>query len=144
MSGTKEPNALVILVKQLRSGRENRKALTKARATRRRSPSSSQRKLILARTNSRCHICGGDIDGRWNADHVLAHSGGGEANAENFLPAHETCNNYRWDYLADEFRLILKLGVWTRTQVERETAIGRVIAERYLKDDVRRRRRRKV
>lgn len=32
--------------------------------------------------------------------------------ADNFLPAHSTCNNYRWDYLAEEFELILKLGVW--------------------------------
>jgi hypothetical protein len=33
------------------------------------------------------------------------------------LPAHSTCNNYRWDYLPEEFQYILKLGVWASTQM---------------------------
>ena len=28
---------------------------------------------------------------------------------DNYLPAHATCNNYRWDYTAAEFQEILKL-----------------------------------
>lgn len=72
-----------------------------------------------AKTGGPCHICGGLIDGRWQADHVLAYSGGGGHAADNYLPAHELCSIYRWDYLAEEFQEILKLGVWARTQIER-------------------------
>lgn len=54
-----------------------------------------QREKILEKTDSRCHLCGGQIDGEWQADHVLAHSGGGLHAEENYLPAHRICNNYR-------------------------------------------------
>jgi hypothetical protein len=72
----------------------------------------------------------------------LAHSAGGEHATDNYLPAHATCNHYRWDYRPEEFQIILKLGVWARTQVERGTTIGRAIAEqfiRYEKSRIRRR-----
>jgi 5-methylcytosine-specific restriction endonuclease McrA len=79
---------------------------------------AAERATVLRKTGGKCHICGGDIRGSWHADHVLAHSAGGKHATDNYLPAHGTCNNYRWDYLAEEFELILKLGVWARTQVE--------------------------
>jgi hypothetical protein len=50
---------------------------------------------------------------------------GGAHSVDNFLPAHALCNNYRWDYSAEEFQYILKLGVWIRTQIEQETQLGR-------------------
>jgi hypothetical protein len=88
----------------------------------------------LGSTRKRCHICGGEIapDERWQADHVLAHSGGGAHATDNYLPAHALCNNYRWDYLPEEFQLILKLGVWVRTQVERGTSIGIAVGEAFV------------
>src|SRR5690606_38746120 len=106
--------------------------------------SKSDREIILRKTNARCHICGGEIDGPWQADHVLAHSVGGKHTVENYLPAHASCNNYRWDYTAAEFQEILKLGVWCRTQVERGTTVGREIAARFSVYEVNRRKRRKA
>lgn len=92
---------------------------------------AAERDDILSKTGAKCHICGGDIRGPWNADHVMAHSAGGKHSADNYLPAHSSCNNYRWDYLPEEFELILKLGVWARTQVEKGTMVGRIIEQRF-------------
>ena len=103
----------------------------------------AERDEVLNKTGGKCHICGGDICGSWNADHVLAHSAGGEHSSDNYLPAHGTCNNYRWDYLAEEFELILKLGVWARTQVETDTTVGRAIEQNFSQYDARRIGRRK-
>jgi 5-methylcytosine-specific restriction endonuclease McrA len=92
---------------------------------------AAERAEIFNKTGGKCHICGGDIQGSWNADHVMAHSAGGKHSTDNYLPAHSTCNNYRWDYLPEEFELIVKLGVWARTQVEKGTVVGRSIEQRF-------------
>ena len=113
----------------LRRKRERRKART-IRAPRQRL-NAKDRRQILKKTGSRCHICGGKIDGKWQADHVLAYSGGGRSTHENYLPSHSLCNNYRWDYLPEEFQLILKIGVWARTQIERGTVLGNQICDRF-------------
>ena len=98
--------------------------------------SASERAHVLEKTAGRCHICGGLISGStWHADHVLAHSTGGAHRADNYLPAHALCNNYRWDYSAEEFQHILKIGVWTRTQIERRTRFGRDAAAAFLAYD---------
>jgi hypothetical protein len=105
---------------------------------------SPERRQILAKTNGRCHICGGMIDGYdWQADHILAHSTGGKHSVDNYLPAHSLCNNYRWHYDAEEFQWILKIGVWMRTQIEKGTAIGREASQRFCKHEQRRSVRRK-
>lgn len=72
---------------------------------------------------------------KWQADHVLAHSGGGGHSLQNYLPAHAVCNNYRWDYGPQEFQAILKLGVWLRTQIERGTKIGALAGESFVKHE---------
>jgi 5-methylcytosine-specific restriction endonuclease McrA len=109
----------------------------------RQSLSRQERERILAKTARRCHICGGKIDGPWHADHVFAHSAGGQHAVDNYLPAHSLCNNYRWDYTSKEFQEILKLGVWARTQIIRQTGIGRELGEKYLAYERRRISRRK-
>jgi hypothetical protein len=109
----------------------------------RRSLSKSDRARVLEKTTKRCHICGGPIDLRWQADHVLAHSNGGQHSVENFLPAHNLCNNYRWDYSQEEFQWILKLGVWVRTQIVKRTLLGRQLAEHFFAYEVRRQARRR-
>jgi 5-methylcytosine-specific restriction endonuclease McrA len=90
-------------------GRTERKRLT-----------PKQRERVLAKTRSRCHICGGKVGTMWQADHVLAHSHGGDHAEENYLVAHALCNNYRWHYLPEEFQYIMKLGVWAKYQVEKK------------------------
>ena len=126
---------------RLRALREQNKSAN--RRPRRNRLTVAERGVILAKTDARCHICGGGITGRWDADHVFAHSAGGRHTVDNYLPAHSTCNNYRWDYLPAEFTLILKLGVWARTQIETDTADGRRIGERFAKHEVGRIARRK-
>lgn len=125
----------------LRGLRERGKAAN--RRPRRERLSAAERGEILRKTGAKCHICGGEILGSWEADHVLAHSAGGRPTAENYLPAHSVCNNCRWDYLPDEFQLILKLGVWARTQVEKGTDVGRAIEQRFTRCESARIRRRK-
>ena len=103
---------------------------------------AQQRKRILAKTGRRCHLCGGLIKGKWQADHVFSYCRGGKHSEDNYLPAHELCNNYRWHYTPEEFQHILKLGVWARTQIKKLTPIGRSIGERFLVHERARNRRR--
>jgi hypothetical protein len=100
---------------------------------------------VLRKTDGRCHICGGMIDGSaWDADHVFAHSSGGAHVVDNYLPAHSLCNNYRWNYDAEEFQWILKLGVWVRKQIEDRTPLGLVAGEKFCEHEQRRAGRRKT
>src|SRR5438128_3730417 len=89
------------LFRRLRQCRREVKARTKQAGGRRGVLTEKKRNDVLLKTGERCHICGGPIEGgNWHADHVLAHSGGGKNEPDNYLPAHTLCNNYRWDYLA--------------------------------------------
>jgi len=134
---------LTALLRALRVQRRSRKAALKGLDRSRRPLSAAERGRIHDKTAGRCHICGGAVDERWQADHVLAHSGGGGTEADNYLAAHTLCNNYRWDYLPEEFQLILKLGVWARTQVERNTSLGEQIASAFVAYEKTRRKRRR-
>jgi 5-methylcytosine-specific restriction endonuclease McrA len=103
----------------------------------------AERLRVLAKTSGRCHICGGKIaHEKWQADHVIAHSSGGTHDVDNYLPAHASCNNYRWDYLPEEFQYIFKLGVWARTQIERGTTVGNDVATAFAAHEARRVKRR--
>lgn len=138
-----DPSAdLPATLRKLRERRLQQQATFKAEGRRRKNPNAADRPAILAKTGGRCHICGGDIlDAEWEADHVLAHASGGGSNVENFLPAHELCNNYRWNYLPEEFQTIMKLGVFARTQVARETTLGRELLQQFSRYDTARVRR---
>ena len=131
------------LLRSFRVTREKGKNRHRKIKQRRRSLSALQRAEIFQKTAGRCHICGGIIEGAWQADHVLAHSGGGTHVSDNYLPAHPICNNYRWDYSSAEFQQILKLGVWLRTNIERKTQIGTLAAKLYLMHEALREKRRR-
>jgi len=131
------------LLERYRTRRRRKKERQKRNPIPRRALSAKERELVLAKTGGRCHICGGSIEESWQADHVLAHSVGGVQSAENYLPAHTLCNNYRWDYSSKEFQEILKLGVWVRTQIIRRTPIVEAVAKRYLEYERARLKRRK-
>ncbi len=106
-----------------------------------------ERKAVLEKTGGRCHICGGVISSAWQADHVLARAGGGHGRTSNLLPAHALCNNYRWNYLPEEFQWVLKIGVWVRLKMEQpKSQLGRKILRTFFKQEVKResRRRRKL
>lgn len=128
-----EVTAFSTHLKKLHHDREANKEAARSSRPARQSLSHSERHDILEKTDKRCHICGGLIGkSAWHADHVLAHSAGGTHRADNYLPAHSLCNNYRWDYSAEEFQLILKLGVWTRTQIEHSKPFVREAAAAFL------------
>jgi 5-methylcytosine-specific restriction endonuclease McrA len=104
---------------------------------------AEERATILSKTAGRCHICGGPVDTKWQADHVLAHSGGGGHSADNYLPAHSLCNNYRWDYLPQEFQWAIKIGVWARKQMENSTGLGPAMLQAFFQYETRRIKRQK-
>jgi hypothetical protein len=81
---------------------------------------------------------------RWHADHVLSHSDGGRHAIENYLPARALCNNYRWDYTPEEFQWILKIGVWARTQMKRDSEFGAATRDRFFQHERRRLSRRRT
>ncbi len=136
--------AFAAKLRDLRKRRMAGKLSQKQAGSRRRTLTPSAREQILAKTEKRCHICGGTIESdEWEADHVQAHSGGGTNDVANYLPAHAICNNYRWDYTSEEFQWILKLGVWLRTEIERGTRVGMNAAELFVKYEKRRVARRK-
>jgi 5-methylcytosine-specific restriction endonuclease McrA len=126
------PEAFAEFLHQLRLIRRRRQAELRETIAPRQPLSPAERKAVFRKTAGRCHICGGAIDGKWHADHVFSHSAGGAHAADNYLPTHALCNNYRWDYSADEFQTILKLGVWVRTEIEHKSTLGLKVADRYL------------
>jgi hypothetical protein len=106
--------------------------------------SRSKRDEILAKTGGRCHFCGDFIkDDKWQADHLSAHSLGGPHSIDNYLPAHPSCNRYRFGYGPEEFLGILKLGVWLRTLIIRKTPLGKVAGKAFFEYDCVRESRRK-
>jgi 5-methylcytosine-specific restriction endonuclease McrA len=131
-SRASSPELFADLLHELRGLRRQRKQSLKIENRARQSLSAAERNAIFTKTGGRCHVCGGTIHGAWQADHVFPHSSGGDHAADNYLPAHPLCNNYRWDYTAEEFQYILKLGVWLRTQIERKTPLGLRVAQSFL------------
>jgi len=136
-------NDLGEVLRDLRKQREELKAEQKQTPSPRQRLSPKEREEILKKTDGRCHICGGKIEGTWHADHVMAHSGGGLHSIENYLPAHSLCNNYRWDYLPEECQLLMKLGIWCRKQIENQTILGQDVGHGFLQHERRRLGRRK-
>lgn len=123
---------------KLKRGRKNRHRRSRDEGRRRSWLTPNQRREVLAKTAGRCHVCGGRTTDDWQADHVLAHSGGGGHHVDNFLAAHRVCNGYRWDYSPQEFQLILKLGGWIANEIRCDTPLGRLAAEGFAKKETRR------
>ena len=98
-----------------------------------------ERLQILAKTVCKCHICGQELSlAEFQADHVVSHVRGGIHKVDNYLPACFICNNYRWHYLPEELQLILKIGVWAKTEIERKSTIGNLMASKFAAKEVRR------
>lgn len=139
------PAQLKALLRQLRATRRARQVARDKTLGRRKALTPKGRQHVFAKTAGRCHICGGSVAGEsWEADHVFAHSAGGAHAADNYLPAHSLCNNYRWDYSAEEFQWVLKIGVWARGHMEKDSALGEELLQRFWKYEQKREGRRKV
>jgi 5-methylcytosine-specific restriction endonuclease McrA len=119
----------------LRQARRERKIKRQDRVSRGRL-SRSERDGVLAKTGGRCHFCGDFIkDDKWQVDHLSVHSLGGPHSIDNYLPAHPSCNRYRFGYGPEEFLGVLKLGVWLRTLIIRKTPLGKIAAKAFSKHD---------
>jgi hypothetical protein len=127
----------------LRRKRRRRELEIRSRGRKRQSLTRSERQVIMSKTGGRCHICGGKIELDWTADHVFAHAQGGLHSANNYLPAHPICNQYRWFFGPEEFQWILKLGVWFRTKIQSKRPDALRLAEGFLHHEAGRERRRK-
>lgn len=104
----------------------------------------SQRAIILAKTDSRCHICGIELAiDHFHADHVKTHITGGKHHENNYLPSCSTCNSLRWHYSSEEIQIILKLGRWLKTQIIKDTEQSLALANGFVKHEISLRKKRK-
>jgi len=132
----KDADHLRRILCKLRARRKKRVRRLRVNRISRRSPNSESRKKVLEKTEGRCHICGGVLEGDdWHADHVLAYAAGGSRSLDNYLPTHSLCNSYRRCFSDVEFQWILKLGVWLRTQIANDTKIGRMAGQRFCQKE---------
>jgi 5-methylcytosine-specific restriction endonuclease McrA len=97
------------------------------------SPSKRDRKLIYEKTGGLCHICGGKLDRKWAADHVMPAATGGANTIDNFLPACYSCNRLKWHRAPEVIRLIMQLGIYARKEIQRDTLLGRQIDKLFQK-----------
>jgi 5-methylcytosine-specific restriction endonuclease McrA len=95
---------------------------------RRRAPTARHKATILQKTGGLCHICGGELDARWTADHVKPFAKGGENGIDNFLPACGVCNRLKWHRTPEVIRVIMQLGIYARKEIEHDTPLGRQMA----------------
>ncbi len=135
-------NNSIVLQKELQKLRIIRK-MEKVKRKRNYQLSKSDKRLIYKKTDGKCHICGISLSiDKFEADHIKAHSQEGNNSVENFLPACKTCNNYRWHYLPLEIQWIFKIGVWARTEIEKNTTTGSLISKQFAIHETKREKRR--
>ncbi len=85
------------------------------------------RRRVFQKTGGHCHICGCALSDPWCVDHVVPHRGGGECSEDNFLPACPECNRARWCTEPDQFRQILRLGIFLHREVRAKTGLGKEV-----------------
>jgi len=99
------------------------------------SPSPRTRQLIYEKTGGLCHICGGKLDPKWAADHVMPAATGGKNTIDNFLPACHVCNRLKWHRAPEAIRLIMQLGIYARKEIQHDTPLGRQIATLFQRKE---------
>ena len=95
-----------------------------AKAPSRKSLTPSQRAEVRRKTGGTCHVCGGKLGTSWQADHVVPHKHGGPATVENCLPVCQRCNRLRWSFSPEVLRLIMRLGIFARMEIRRNSPLG--------------------
>jgi hypothetical protein len=138
------PPSPELLAQRLRDLRPKRRQshAQQAKAARRHL-SAEDRATVLRKTAGLCHLCGGEVVRRWQADHVLAHAGGGKHDIDNYLAAHALCNKYRRHYSPEEFQWVLKIGVWARARMEKNSTLGEQMLRQFFEYDRKREGRRR-
>lgn len=82
------------------------------------------RAAVRAKTGGKCHVCGGGLGDRWQADHVVPLNQGGESKADNYLPICAVCNRLRWGYKPEALRLIIRFGIFAKQEIRHKTQLG--------------------
>lgn len=121
------------LLKLIANLQEERRA-TKQPARKRKALTPAQRQLVYVKTDGHCHVCGVKVPlSKFHADHVQAHTHGGEHAEANYLPACADCNRLRWHYTAQEIQLILKLGRWMKTSLQQQDDWALDVANAFVR-----------
>lgn len=115
-------------------------------------------KAIFEKTEGHCHFCGdslvlekygvkdiNDLDGAWEADHVIQQGKGGSKNVENCLPSCVRCNRLRWHRKGDDLRELIFLGLIAKDEIKKGSTVGKLISElKNKRDESNRNRRRNI
>lgn len=99
-------------------------------------------KAIFEKTEGHCHFCGdslvlekygvkdiNDLDGAWEADHVIQKGKGGSKNVENCLPSCVRCNRLRWHRKGDDLQELIFLGLIAKDEIKKGSTVGKLISE---------------
>ncbi len=104
--------------------------------------SNATLKTIFERTSGHCHFCGDalvlakygsngydDLDGAWEADHVIQKGKGGKKSADNCLPTCVRCNRLRWHRQGEDLRELIFLGLIAKHEIKKGSELGSMLAE---------------
>lgn len=99
-------------------------------------------RAVYDKTSGHCHFCGdglvfekygvkdiNDLDGAWEADHVIQRGKGGSKDLEHCLPTCVRCNRLRWHRDGDNLRELILLGLVAFDEVKKKSATGKKIQE---------------
>ncbi len=101
--------------------------------------------VVFDKTSGHCHFCGdalvfdkygvkdiNNLEGAWEADHVIQKGKGGSKDIENCLPSCVRCNRLRWHRKGDDLRELIFCGLIVKDEIKKRTVLGKKISE--LKD----------
>lgn len=101
---------------------------------------------IFLRTGGHCHFCGdplllekygckdiNNLEGAWEADHVIQRAKGGKKEEDNCLAACVRCNRLRWHRKGNAMRELLLLGLIAKDQIKKSSPIGKAISDLMVK-----------
>ena len=107
---------------------------------------NSDLRIIFDKTNGHCHFCGDslifqkyglkniyDINGAWEADHVIQKKKGGLKDIENCLPTCVQCNRLRWHRKGDNLRDLIFLGLIANDEIRKQSDTGKHFLKLKLK-----------
>lgn len=92
---------------------------------------SAVRKRIWNKTGGRCHVCGGPLGPKWEADHIRPRARSGMDIESNYLPACGVCNATRWHRSSKVIRRMLKLGMYLLPEIRRNSNLGKAALAYY-------------
>ena len=92
---------------------------------------------VFNKTNGHCHFCGdslvfekygvkysNNLNGAWEADHIMQKGKGGSKNIENCLPCCVPCNRLRWHRKGEDLRDLIFFGLIAKDEIMKKTITG--------------------